>query len=372
MPDTLDIEALINKLLGHQKMVRSLGNAQIHLNAITSIGKTLEDDMKRFIEGLSEDKRAAAKIILFPEANDPWTYYGRIIDSVRNLDAVKLRGRLTGVYEAEHPAAAKRSGRGDSAIHQTNVETFDQLINVATKVISEQGSLTWFRGHAIADWPLVPSVFRHGHPPIYECYQCGSFMQQARSRYAKCPEERDRDKWLTLMRHYGLPTRLQDWSKSVLVAAYFALQMHDDHPAAIWILDPVKLNVAQIGEPNVGSMAGGGITGALLAAAFAPIPVSAESLQKTIAVAPFEIDPRMMAQQSMMTLHGSRQPMDKLNGADQFLQKLVVPASAKPKIRRVLEQIGIRESSLFPDLEHLANDVIKTVETDYQILRAKT
>jgi hypothetical protein len=42
---------------------------------------------------------------------------------------------------------------------------------------------------------------------------------------------------LMVLRHYGVPTRLLDWSWSPQVAAYFAVQDHDTEDGEIWTFD---------------------------------------------------------------------------------------------------------------------------------------
>jgi hypothetical protein len=42
---------------------------------------------------------------------------------------------------------------------------------------------------------------------------------------------------LMVLRHYGVPTRLLDWSQSAWVAAYFAVCDHDDEDGEIWSFD---------------------------------------------------------------------------------------------------------------------------------------
>jgi hypothetical protein len=42
---------------------------------------------------------------------------------------------------------------------------------------------------------------------------------------------------LMVLRHYGVPTRLLDWSLSPWVAAYFAAQDHDEENGELWSFD---------------------------------------------------------------------------------------------------------------------------------------
>jgi len=42
---------------------------------------------------------------------------------------------------------------------------------------------------------------------------------------------------LMVLRHYGVPTRLLDWSQSPFVSAYFAVCAHDDKDGEIWSFD---------------------------------------------------------------------------------------------------------------------------------------
>lgn len=48
--------------------------------------------------------------------------------------------------------------------------------------------------------------------------------------------------WLTLMRHYGVSTRLVDFTESALVALYFALESKSDKKFAVWAINREALS----------------------------------------------------------------------------------------------------------------------------------
>jgi FRG domain-containing protein len=104
-------------------------------------------------------------------------------------------------------------------VSTVEVRDIAKLINAVRQISRGFGHTQyWFRGHAFAGWKLVPSVHRN-YDAQGEHNLMARFRLAAPTRYEKCPELQDWASWSSLMQHYGLPTRLLDWSGSLLAGA---------------------------------------------------------------------------------------------------------------------------------------------------------
>jgi hypothetical protein len=109
-----------------------------------------------------------------------------------------------------------------------------------------------FRGQGDAEWSLVSSFDRQFNF-IEDRLARHSFGRILLSRFIELLTRHDVDiglpkgaasnerVMLTFAQHYGLPTRLLDWTENAFVAAYFAFESHFINPStkhvAIWAID---------------------------------------------------------------------------------------------------------------------------------------
>lgn len=301
---------------------------------------------------------------------------------------------------------------GIKSVHDAIDLVLDQRQVVGEEMWAGRKSLfpfgIWFRGHANADWELIPSIFRtteDGRARYVEKAMFIQFQLRMSKRYRR--DFGGAIEWLFLMQHHGLPTRLLDWSESVLIALYFATT---DTPesrgcdAALHILNAALLNrhtgfsqEAKIVSPmrcDAIIRAEMAISNSIrdlqrspnlkrlddCASALSKLDPPDDSVMKglcsPIAVFPYRLHDRMIFQESVFTVHGGRQPslaeadsdipptiqlkelnsqLEELNSEERaVLRTGIISATDKPKIKQQLRRIGIHEATLFPELEHQA------------------
>ncbi len=160
------------------------------------------------------------------------------------------------------------------------------------------------------------------------------------------PENRNTWRTLFLMQHHGLPTRLLDWTGSFGVALYFALKDAKDN-AAVWILDPFKLNKHTVKNHAL-------LSPSDLASDYEQLFISKDAKLdgSVIALAPPRHHARLFSQGGYFTLH---RDLDKGLEAicPSALTKIEIPSKLFPEAQVFLKLAGINEFSLFPDLDGL-------------------
>jgi hypothetical protein len=245
-----------------------------------------------------------------------------------------------------------------------------------------KGEIMWWRGHAHTDWKLQPTVFRNRPQggSYNEQFLISSFEKRAVGRLGHRARPLNLIEWLFLARHYGLPTRLLDWTESPLVALYFAVR--DEHRCAcgggcdgyLWAISPTKLNEVH-SNPDYPQKARNGLVDAnepaVQALAMKAFKFEDEEIlmrfpkldtNKTgrpklpdlLALAAVEMDERIVAQSGRFTIHDCEGGIENRADSDRYLRKFLIPASAKKTLPDLLKHFGIQRWNLFPDLEALA------------------
>jgi hypothetical protein len=165
-----------------------------------------------------------------------------------------------------------------------------------------------WRGHPNIDWALQAEAFRINPTtgyPYNEVSLIRYFMAQAESRSVRCPPHSDRLGWLMLARHYGLSTRLLDWTMSPLVGLYFATEEDKNNPQAdgcLWALHPGRMNERMVGMGHLLAADSPEVL-RLANIAFDTNPTTRQAEMqavagRVIAIGTRELDPRVHAQQA--------------------------------------------------------------------------
>ncbi len=253
-------------------------------------------------------------------------------------------------------------------IIQVFVTNWDEIHSLA-----KRGWL--YRGQKSAKWPLQTSLDRccahhnvaEADRPRIEHELFREFRRTYHQYSHHIPEASSELEWMSLMQHHGAPTRLLDFTYSIYVAAYFALENSDD-AAAVWACNgpwalkeslakfeqAKKQNVNRLNEPFIEDHE----------RLLSPILFKEPYVRAVCPLNPFRLNERLRVQKGAFLVPGDitasfADNLKALSGFDsaEHLIKIVIPHNIRAQALKQLFYMNISRTSLFPGLDGFAHSL---------------
>lgn len=247
-------------------------------------------------------------------------------------------------------------------IHEfSSLAEYLNIVLSVNKTFACHHSDMFFRGVKDDTYPLVPGVIRRGIDEGREMGLVADFMTTFRNYTNQRPKTAF--DCYALMQHYGLPTRLLDWSSSPLVALFFSLeQTNNAKTRAVWAITPSGMNEKSIRYDGI--VVPNEFTSTALDN-YLPSYLRDNNSVPTdpIGVSLAFTNQRVTSQKGTFTLHGfNAEPIDKYyerNGLPQIAKLILKSEEFRHAILNELHAIGMKEDDVYQDLNSLTTRIIR-------------
>jgi hypothetical protein len=258
-------------------------------------------------------------------------------------------------------------------ISTCTIRSLKKFIEFVENQMNRAKTTLWYRGCGKSTYQLKPSLFRHPtKTAIADIVDIETnLMNRFYSRSVPFLEHGLQKGWesLFLAQHYGVPTRLLDWSENPLIGLYFALRYSPHHfisgnivyesDVAVWMFNPIEWNKHALNNHAINSVLGSDddpLKGYATTADYRQLNLN------PVALYGIHNSHRIVAQRGTFTIFGQdTRPMEDIyinsSYSPNLLIKIVFQKGFLPKINSSLFEIGITDSVVFPDLDGLSREL---------------
>jgi len=248
-------------------------------------------------------------------------------------------------------------------LYWTEITSLSDFFAVFHSVLEPQKTF-WFRGHPKAEYELAPSALRY--PKLAERNRALTLIDDMKRflemKLPRPPASDDRLGWMQVAQHYGLPTRLLDWTQNAAAALFFCCYKDMDSDGLVVILNPIELN-QNIGPTFSSPRIFDAQNDAQLISPYFDLggKVNPRGRYRTIAINPTLNTERIAMQQGVFTLHGSRKfALDRTQASSLLYAPIL--REHKEALLYELERAGIGEMFIFPEPEHVCNHLRRSAK----------
>jgi hypothetical protein len=206
--------------------------------------------------------------------------------------------------------------------------------------------VTLFRGQA-ANYPLLPKLFREPNKPdLVEKVEQKILDTLKQAAPYLLPSQPDNDwDWLSLGQHYGMPTRLTDWTENPLIALFFAVETRPPEGRRPIVYRYPAIN-ERIEETD-------------------KIKKSPFDIPHTRVMKPTVHSQRADAQAAWHIVHAVHEtngdrafiPLDAMHPHGSAIQRFEIDPLKIESLREELSRIGIRHSTVYGDLQSICRSI---------------
>ncbi|HRZ13558.1 MAG TPA: FRG domain-containing protein [Kiritimatiellia bacterium] len=188
-----------------------------------------------------------------------------------------------------------------------------------------------YRGVRCCDYRLIPKLgridqFARGALESSERQMLKLFQNQALPYLNTVPD--NLWEWLALAQHHGLPTRLLDWTRNPLVAAWYAVERSHDGDSMLYCYE--NRNIVDIGRHR-----------------------NPFKIKEVVKFIPRHLTNRITVQTGLFTCHP--RPRDEFSPAS--MRKIIIAKEFRRELKNILWKYGVHRFSLFPDLDGLCRHI---------------